>query len=216
MSISTSDLGDPTARRITVILTRFLAWVSAHWLALANSAIGLYAGLPLLAPILMHWGLAGPAHLIYTVFKPLCHQLPERSFFLFGERMIYSYEELSTRLGGLVPARYIGSPEIGYKAAICERDVAIYTSMVLFGIAFGWARDRIKPLTIKQFALFVVPMAVDGFGQLFGLWTSTWLSRVITGALFGLGCVLLAYPYLHQGMTQIRQEASSVLRGDTR
>ena len=62
---------------------------------LANLFWGLYVGLPLLAPVLMDAGWTTPAKIIYIVYRPLCHQLPERSYFLGGPEHVYSAEELA-------------------------------------------------------------------------------------------------------------------------
>jgi len=207
-----ADTVDRWTDRITYWMSRLLLWVSAHWLALANAAFGLLFALPILAPVLYHWGYEGPAAFIYAAFRPLCHQLPERSFFLFGPHLTYSYSELAILLGeGSVPQRWIGSPAIGFKMAVCQRDIAVYGSMVLAGIAFNWLRPRLRPLSVRGFVLLIAPMAVDGGGQLIGLWTSTWVTRVITGALFGFACIALTYPYLDEGMREVRAETSAAL-----
>lgn len=205
------DLG-VWARRITLWLTWFMRWFSGHWLFMANLAVGFfYVGLPLLAPALMHAGHKGAARLIYTIFRPLCHQLPERSFFLYGQRWVYSYEQLSQVLGGLVPQRYVGAEGLGFKVAVCQRDVAIYLTILLCGLVFNGLRKRLQPLPLKAFGLLIIPLAVDGLGQLLGLWTSTWWSRAFTGGLFGLACVWLAYPYLERGMSEVHDEAVRAL-----
>ena len=46
-------------------------------------------------------------------------------------------------------------------------------------------------------------MVIDGSGQLFALWESTWWSRVLSGSLFGVACVWLAYPYIEAGMSDV-------------
>jgi len=209
---SGSEIVDQRVRRLTHGLTLFMRWVSRHWLFLTNVSLSLYGGLPALAPVLMAAGYPRAAGVIYLIFRPFCHQLPERSFFLFGRQWVYSLEELGRLLGGSVPLRYNGAPGIGFKVAVCERDVAIYLAMLLTGLAFVWLRRRLKPLPIKAFVALCVPMGVDGLGQLFGLWTSTWWSRLITGSVFGLACVWLAYPYLEQGMREVNQEMSIALR----
>lgn len=198
--------------RITMWMSRLLRWISAHWLALANLGFGVLVGLPMLAPILYHWGYDGPAALIHAAFHPLCHQLPERSFFLFGPSVTYSYDELAALLGtGHVPARWVGAQDLGFTMAVCQRDIAVYGSMVLAGIAFAGLRPRLRPLSVRQFLLCIAPMAVDGGGQLVGLWSSTWLTRIITGALFGIACILLTYPYLDRGMREVHAETSAAL-----
>lgn len=202
---------DIAVRNTNRIMTSLLRWISKHWLLVANIGIGSLIVLPVLAPILMHLGLTGIGNLIYTLFKPECHQLPQRSFFLFGPKAVYTYSQLSTIIGGAVPQRYVGSPDLGYKIAVCERCVGIYGSMLLTGLVFGFYR-KMKTLPLKVFGLMILPMLVDGFGQLFGFWTSTWQSRVITGGLFGIACIWLAYPYLQKGMQEIYDETTHLLR----
>jgi len=200
------------SQRIPYVLTHFIHWFSAHWLLLANVVLFLYVGLPFLAPVLMYTGHERLARAIYLLFRPLCHQLPERSFFLFGPRWVYSYAQLSHALGGNVPRRFIGNQALGFKVAICERDVVIYGTMFLGGLFFSFVRRRLAPLRLKAFVGLIIPMAIDGTGQLLGLWTSTWWSRILTGSLFGLACIWLAYPYLETGMREIHIQASKTLR----
>ena len=115
-------------------------------------------------------------------------------------------------LGGLVPQRYMGEQGIGFKMAVCQRCMGIYLAMLLAGLAFVWLRRRLRPLSFKLFGLMMVPVGIDGLGQLLGLWTSPWWSRVITGGLFGLACAWLAYPYLERGMEEVHQEAARTLK----
>lgn len=192
-------------------MAHVLCWVGRHWLLMANAALALYIGLPLLAPWLAYNGYDRSANLIYLVYRPLCHQLPERSFFLFGPQCSYTLEELQALLGGAVAQRAIGGPEVGYKVAVCERCVAIYGGMFVLGVLFAAVRRRIRPISIRTFVALCVPMAIDGLGQLFGLWASSVVSRVITGGLFALACILLVYPYLEEGMGEVRAEAEAAL-----
>jgi len=201
------ETADYYARRIAKGVSLVLRWVSAHWLLLANVMMGVYIGLPLLAPVLSRAGYTRTADLIHLVFSPLCHQLPERSFFLFGEQTAYTLPDLESLLGaGRVPLRYVGGPTIGYKIAVCQRDVAIYLTMLVAGMLFAVVRRHVRPLSWKLFIVLAFPMVVDGAGQLFRLWESTSWSRVVTGALFGLACVWFAYPYLEQGMREAHRE----------
>src|SRR5512140_539109 len=126
---------------------RIYGWLSRHYLAILNLAIFLYVGLPFLAPVLMKLDLRAPARLIYTIYSPLCHQFAFRSFFLFGEQPYYPLKEAGLtgiktfdQVSGLTaPAladpfnvarayarQFTGDATVGYKVAICERDVAIY------------------------------------------------------------------------------------------
>lgn len=199
-------------RDFVVAVDRLIFQFARHWLLVFNLLLGLYVGLPVLAPALMASGVEGPARLIYTVYRPMCHQLPWRSFFLFGEQPYYSKDYLISQVGAeplatlWTAGSFLGTLELGYKMALCERDVATYGAMLLAGVLFGLVKKRLKPLPWLVFVLFLLPMAIDGGLQFIGLRESTPLLRVITGGLFGLGAIWLAYPYFEMGMQDVRQE----------
>src|SRR5690606_343660 len=73
---------------------RFADVLNRYWMLWFSILYGLYVGLPFLAPLLMQWGAELPARLIYTIYSFLCHQLPERSNFLFGPKISYSLAEI--------------------------------------------------------------------------------------------------------------------------
>jgi len=200
---SESRTASREAMTLSVALNRIVHAVAKHWLLLTNTVIALLVILPALPPLLAVTAHPSAARVIYALFSPLCHQLPERSFFIFGPQLTYTLEELGLHLGSDVPLRYVGDSALGYKIAICQRDIAMFTAMLMAGMAFGLLRNQTRPLSIKAFLLLCLPMAVDGFGQLFALWESTPWSRVPTAALFGVACVWLAYPYIESGMKDV-------------
>jgi len=53
-----------------------------------------------------------------------------------------------------------------------------------------------------------VPIAVDGITQAIGIRESTWEIRLVTGTLFGVATVWLAYPHLERFTAQVLTEAS--------
>jgi uncharacterized membrane protein len=181
-----------------------------------------FIGLPFLAPVLMEAGLTGPARAIYLIYAPTCHQLPERSFFLFGPRITPSVADLEASQA--IPAgqsiiqhmalRFPGTPATGYKVAVCERDTAIYGAILLNGLLFGALRPALRrrgkmpKMPLWLFVLFVLPAAVDGFTQLFGLRDSTWYLRLITGFIFGSGLVWLAYPLVDDAMNDVARTSA--------
>jgi len=182
-----------------------VAWFARHWLALFNLAAAAYVGLALAAPLLAHLHLEIPARVLYALYALFCHQLPDHSYFLFGEQTVYSLSELEAR--GLVPGldlfqrrAFVGNPQVGYKVALCQRDVAIYGAFLLAGLLYARLRPRIPHLPLGLYLLLVFPMALDGLTQLIGLRESTWLLRTVTGALFALGSVWLAYPFLERAL----------------
>lgn len=216
---------------------RLMDWISRHYLAIVNLFILLYFGLPIMAPVLMKAGATLPATVIYTLYKPLCHQFGFRSFFLFGEQAYYPLPEAGVQgvktfdqitgfkdlenpvaYSRFEARQFIGNETVGYKMALCERDMAIYGSIFLFGIIYALSGRRIKPLHwILWFLLGLGPIGLDGFSQLFSQMNWSWLAsmlpyrestpflRVLTGALFGFMTAWFAYPYMEESMSETRQ-----------
>ncbi len=186
-------------------------WVARHWLALFNTAWALYVFTPFLAPILMRAGMPEAAQVIYTVYSVFCHQLPDHSYFLFGPTLAPQDPALiaagMSSGSNLFQVRaFTGDSEIGWKVALCQRDVAIYASVLVTGLLYGLVRRRVRKLPFKIYVLFVIPIAVDGLTQLFGWRESNWWLRTLTGALFGFASVWFAYPYLEEAMEDVLNE----------
>ena len=193
---------------ISYYADKLVLGIARHWLALFNLAWATYVILPFLAPILMQMGLTAPARIIYGIYSFTCHQLPDHSYFLFGGSPTPLQPDLEA--GGmpigldlLTLRKFIGNAELGYKVALCERDVAIYGSVLLAGLTFSLVRKQIRPLSFKLYLIFLIPLAVDGLSQLIGLRESNWWLRTVTGALFGFASVWLAYPYLEDAMQEV-------------
>ncbi len=100
------------------------------------------------------------ARWIYNVGDKQCHQIPSRSLYVNGNQMPF-----------------------------CARDVAIYTFLAI-GVAItafpmlpGY--DRFTDIRWYYIVAALVPIGVDGVGQLFGYWESTNTVRLITGGLAG-------------------------------
>jgi uncharacterized membrane protein len=209
---------------------RITLWLSRHWLALINAVLAVYVSLPFLAPAMMESGHPLMATIIYTIYAPLCHQLPQRSYFLFGEQATYSIQELADRVGEQNlplfpwPRAFDGNAELGYKVALCERDVAIYGGLLASGLVFGLMRRRVRPISIWLYILIgLVPMGLDGGSQLISYVfpalfngvprESTWLLRTITGGLFGWATAWLALPNLQTAFAEMGEQSSQRLTG---
>jgi uncharacterized membrane protein len=242
-------------RSFVIGVDRVVYWFSRHWLAFFNVLILIYVGLPILAPVLMNAGADGPARAIYTIYKPMCHQMTQRSFFLFGEQYAYPRAVAGTDLQPIeayvdgidefenVPVddwpaffaaarRFVGNDQMGYKMALCERDIGIYGFILIGGLVYGLVRKRFKvrPLPVILFIIIGLgPIALDGFSQLFSYWAlppdgseptgllatvsnllplreSTPMLRLATGALFGFMLAWLAYPHVEKGMNGTRDD----------
>jgi uncharacterized membrane protein len=189
-------------------IDRLVRAIARRWLLIFNLLVAIYLSVPIAAPVLMHAGHTSFANLIYLVFRPQCHQLPERSFFLFGDQLVYSLADLDSQ--GVLPglslterAAFLGDERLGYKIAFCERDLATWSAILVAGVIFGITGRSWRTLPLWGYALFLLPLAADGVTQLFGLRESNWALRTLSGALFGLATVWLAYPYVERAMRDL-------------
>lgn len=157
-------------------LNRLVFRLSGLWLLPISLLIVLYVGLPWLAPLFMKLGWESAGKAIYLLYTPLCHQLPQRSFFLFGSSSMYSLQEIQTAWQNtnnpLVLRQFVGDPVMGWKVAWSDRMVFMYTTLLLWGTLFWFLRKRLRPLPWWGFALFLFPMAIDGSTHVISDFTS--------------------------------------------
>ncbi len=134
-------------------------------------ALGVYIYLPFLAPVLMHAGQASAARAIYFVYSWLCHQLPQRSYFLFGSHFTYSLADIQNAWqqtnNPLILRQFIGNAQMGWKVAWSDRMVSMFTSLWLMGLLWWPLRRKLKPLPWWGLVLFLLPMAIDGTSHFF-------------------------------------------------
>ncbi|MBN2100619.1 DUF2085 domain-containing protein [Candidatus Dojkabacteria bacterium] len=183
-----------------------------HWIIVIF--LFLYTLIPILSPVLFHFGYYRSAWWIQTIYRFLCHQRPERSLFLFGEKISYSLNELeklgyNTKVTGYP---FVGNEYIGYKIAFCTRDTFIYGLMTITGFITNLSK---KKISVKYWVviLLVLPMILDGTIQFISeflylgqdtfnltvqhpFYLSNNLNRAITGGLFGTGIGLVIFPEL--------------------
>lgn len=168
-----------TSSRLSIDIGRLLIWLSRNWIAPFALLMGLYVGLPFLAPILMDLGYSSLGRVIYAIYSTQCHQLPDRSFFLFGQQVMYPLSTIQAAwketLDPAVLRQFIGSPYFGWKVAWSDRMVSMYTSTLIFGLLWWPLRRRIKPLPWWDLILFLTPMGIDG------------LTHMISDLLYGIG-----------------------------
>lgn len=172
---------------------RVSLWLARHWLFVVNLGVGAFVAATLLPPVLMRLGLEGPARLTYTFFSFLCHQLPERSYFLFGPDGVNTYSRAQVIAWGADPAYlrgFVGNARVGFKVGIAERDWAIYATLFLAGLGYALFRQRVRGLPWRVFLLLILPMALDGGSHLVSEITTlgfresnAWLAA-LTGHLF--------------------------------
>lgn len=226
-------------QRMSNNINRAIAWASRHWLGLFNTVVGIYVFLPILAPMLMAAGFERPARVIYTAYTPMCHQMAFRSFFLFGEQPVYPRELAGTEFipfEAYIPQiaefadidaedwpalflrarQFLGNEQLGYKTALCQRDMAIFGALFFGGVLYAVLRKRrtIKPLPFLWFVIIGMgPIALDGFSQLFGYYgellpfldfialrESPPLIRTLTGAWFGFCVAWMVLPSIDRSV----------------
>ncbi len=116
-------------------------------------------------PILMHFGIS--ADIIYRFFSPVCDQLSSRSFHLFG-----------------------------YKLAVCSRCASIYYGGTLGIIGYPFFRTLRNAQIPSPFYLAIpfLAMVADFSVNYLGIGHNTFVSRAITGALFGISLSFFLVP----------------------
>jgi len=153
-------------RELVIALDRLILGLARHWLLVVNTFLGLYIGLAVLAPVLMATGLTGLGRAIYLFFAFQCHQLPQRSYYLFSQAGgIQTYSLDQVLAWGANPNNlraFVGNPQIGFKMAIAHRLTAIHTALFVGGLLWGWVGRRLPRLSLTGFLFLILPMALDG------------------------------------------------------
>ena len=172
--MSSPTLGAPVHSPLTHAVDRAAGWLQAHWLLVVLLVLGVWNVLPWLAPVFMHLGWELPARGIYSFYVLFCHQLPQRSWFLFGPEFTYSRDQILLAWTGatdpVTPLRmraFLGTAEMGWKVAWTDRMISFYTGWVLVGLVYAVVRRRRRVrrwrgLGLAAAILLMLPMAIDG------------------------------------------------------
>jgi len=184
--------------------TRWADWLVCgflrHWLALVLTPMLLFVTVPFLAPVAMAAGWTGLGEWIYWLYNPFCHQLPQRSWFLFGPKLTYTLAEINQVYPYSDEWRlrlFLGTPAMGWKVAWSDRMISFYTLTPVFGLVYAVLRrfkPAMPPIALKVLLLALAPLALDGLthianDMLFGVSgggfrdTNAWLA-VLTGNAF--------------------------------
>ena len=110
------------------------------------------------------WGLT-----IYRSFSYVCHQIPERSFFIAGHQF-----------------------------AVCARCTGLYAGFAVATIVYPLVRSlrQTEAPARKWLFLAAAPLAIDFTVGYLGIWENTHSSRFATGALLGAVAVFYVLPGL--------------------
>jgi uncharacterized membrane protein len=129
-------------------------------------------------PILTLSGISAAP--IYTFFGYICHQIPERSFHMFGHQF-----------------------------AVCSRCFGVYFGLLAGIAAYPLWRpiESVDPLPRFWLFLSMIPIAIDWSLGFFEIWENTHLSRFITGTILGVACAVFIIPALVEIVRNLRKPA---------
>lgn len=175
---------------------RFVVLLSRHWLFIINCLLAILVITPLLAPLFMKLGWNIPGRAIYWIYSFLCHQLPERSYFLFGPKISYSLSEIQLAWpfsnDATILRQFIGNESFGWKIAWSDRMVSMFSSLWIFAILWALQKNKHKPFPFWGLLVLFLPLIVDGtthlisdiagFGQGFRD-TNSWLQSLTNNSI---------------------------------
>ena len=146
-------------------------WAISATLALA--ILGAIVG----APLLQSSGHADFALKIYRAFSFVCHQIPERSFHLYGSQF-----------------------------AVCSRCTGIYAGIALAALAYPLIRSLKRTDTPRLVWLFLAaaPLGIDWSLGYFSIWQNNHVSRFATGFLLGAVAIFFILPGLIELSSRLR------------
>lgn len=148
---------------ILILFSIFLIWAVLQFLApvaLPSNSVEDLSGLTAISDNKkITDSMPFPWNMVYGCGDRLCHQKAERSFFINGNQMPF-----------------------------CSRCTAIWLGLAI-GLGFMvFYRINLDKKFIYVIIIGLVPIGIDGLGQLFGLWESNNLVRLVTGLLIGIVC----------------------------
>ncbi len=134
-------------------------------------------------------------YMLYDAYIVACHQMPQRSYCVFNDSPLH-IADCSQKGFNIIKTdedvrpREVLNPKtntVGYEFGVCARCTWFYISLI-FGIlayVYVYGKDSDENPNIWLLILAIIPLAIDGTGQLLGFWTSTNNMRMVTGALSG-------------------------------
>lgn len=157
--------------RIVRVMNNVGIFFLEYWTLFITTFFGIVCLAAVGAPILTFFGLDTLAKPLFFALSHVCGQIPSHSFYIEG-----------------------------HQVGLCVHCLAIYSSLFAGGLLFTLSNKRLRGIPWWLLVLMALPLAYDGFSQLFGLRESTWEIRLITGVLFGLGSAWFALPALEKGL----------------
>src|SRR5262245_20781692 len=156
-----------------------------------SNAMIVYAALVALSVFWMALILAAPwlmaerhfhaSAAVYQWLSAVCHQSPERSFYFHG-----------------------------YPMGVCSRCVSIYAGSVIGLLLYPFLRDIREDAFLPRCILIgaAIPTVIDFTGGVLGLFANTFLSRTLTGILFGAVAAFYITPGLVSALNELMARRS--------
>jgi len=137
--------------------------------AISAAVVTSLVTLIIVAPLAAANGHNEVAAAIYYGFGKLCHQRPDRSFFIDG-----------------------------HKLGVCSRCTGIYFGFAFTLLVYPLVRSlrTVATPARKWLLLAALPLAIDFNLTFFGIWENTHTSRLLTGLLLGSVAVFYVMPGL--------------------
>ena len=154
---------------------------AAVWAVSAAIAILILAAI-IGAPLIQSSGHPAFAFKIYRAFSFVCHQIPERSFHLYGNQF-----------------------------AVCSRCTGIYAGIGLATLAYPLTRSLKRTDTPRLIWLFLAaaPLAIDWSLGYFSIWENNQVSRFATGFLLGAAAIFYILPGLIELSSRLVKQRSA-------
>ncbi len=131
------------------------------------SAVATWCLMIVMTPILAHFNYKFGAGLSYFFFSKICHQIPERSFFIFGKQF-----------------------------AVCSRCTGLYFGFLLSTAIYPFIIKFDKnwiPET-KMLIIAAIPIAIDISIRFAQIAENTFTTRLITGLILGAATPFFVLP----------------------
>jgi len=157
------EIREKFSKLVLIVFLIFFAWAILQFLAPlsipANSITNL-TGISLVSDNNEEIGkIPFPFDFVYRCGDRLCHQKAERSFFINGNQMPF-----------------------------CARCTAIWIGLAIGLGLMIFYKMKFDEKILILLLIGISPLAIDGFGQLIGLWESSNWTRLLSGLLTGAVC----------------------------
>lgn len=173
--------------RIEATVNRGVAVILRHWIAAGTLFAALVVAGAVAVPLLATGGYATLADLGYSLYRFICPQRPDHSWFIAGHKMAFE-----------------------------QRDTAMFAAAALAGPLYLIAKHLgFRRLDGRAVLLLQIPILIDVLSQVAGLRDSDGFWRSLTGTLSVFAIAGWLYPRLDDDFRAAVQKIEARLAGDS-